>query len=207
MKEKIKIIKKIGIFGGILFVTAAVCFFAGNHWKNKKSEPVLSNSVLEQKLQTINELATVSYQYTNMGKFEEQTDFYGWKVPLTKKSFIVAYDGMIKAGVDMSESTVTSNQNTIEITLPKAKILSHSIDDHSIEVFDETKNIFNPISLTDYTGFSIDQKGKMEEKAIQSGLLEQAEKQAEEAITQLLSFTQDPNSEVQFLIQFNQPIE
>lgn len=197
-------IKKWGIFALLFVIAGFFCFFAGLQWKKGASQPVISNSVLEQKLQSIQELATTRYQYTNMGKFEEQTDFYGWKVPLTKKSFIVAYDGTIKAGVDMSLASVSADREKIVVTLPKAKILSHEIDDKSIEVFDETKNIFNPISLTDYTGFSIDQKGKMEEKATQSGLLEQAQIQTEEAIYQLLSFAQEQDSGKEILIEFQE---
>ena len=42
-------------------------------------------------------IAKRGYYYTNMGRFENQVDFYGWKVPFTTKSFIVSYDGVIKA--------------------------------------------------------------------------------------------------------------
>ncbi|MFQ9072278.1 MAG: DUF4230 domain-containing protein [Faecalibacillus faecis] len=38
----------------------------------------------------------------------------------------------------------------LNITLPAAKILSHEIDEKSIEVYDESSNIFNQISINDY---------------------------------------------------------
>ncbi len=74
-----------------------------------------------------------------------------------------------------------SGQN-IDITIPQAKILSHEIDEESIEVFDETKNIFNQISITDYNQFAIDQKESMESKAQEKGLLEEAQNKAQETI-------------------------
>ena len=122
----------------------------------------MTSDLLSQQIQDISELATVEYNYTNMGKFENQATFYGWKVPFTTKSFIISYDGKIKAGVDMTQVEVNVSKKKIKVTVPKAKILSHEIDEKSIEVFDETKNIFNQISITDYNQFAIDQKDKME---------------------------------------------
>ena len=64
----------------------------------------------------------------------------------------------------------------------KRQILSHEIDEKSIEVFDETKNIFNQISITDYNQFAIDQKDKMEKSVKEKGLLEEAQKKVESTI-------------------------
>ena len=114
-------------------------------------------------------------------------DFYGWKVPFTTKSFIVAYDGLIKAGVDLSGVEVQVQGEKIAVSLPAPVILSHEIDEKSIEVFDQTHNIFNPIEITDYTGFTADQKSAIEDKAVENGLLTAAAQRAEEAVKGLLS--------------------
>ena len=87
----------------LLAVLLVIAFAVGLSWGGRSSHQNITSHVLEQKLQEIGELATVEYHYTNMGKFENQLDFYGWAVPLTKKSFIVSYDGVIKAGVDISD--------------------------------------------------------------------------------------------------------
>ena len=70
--------------------------------------------------------------------------------------------------------------------LPEAKIISHEIDEDSIEVFDETRNIFNQIKITDYTNFSKDQKAKVESEAIANGLLTEAMDKAKTVIQALL---------------------
>ena len=114
-------------------------------------------------------------------------DFYGWKVPVTTKILIVAYDGLIKAGVDLSDVEIQVQGEKISISLPAPAILSHEIDEESIEVFDQTHNIFNPIEITDYTGFTADQKSALENKAIENGLLTAAAQRAEEAVEGLLS--------------------
>ena len=168
---------------------AAVCFGAGffTGGRTQDETPQLSSVTVEQQLQQISQLATVRYSYTNMGQFENSNEFYGIKLPFTTKRFIVAYDGVITAGVDLSQAQVTVSDQKVTIALPAPQILSHEVDPNSLEVFDETRSIFNPITIEDYNGFQADQQGVMEEKALQAGLLTQAQDQAEAAVTGLLT--------------------
>lgn len=176
---------KLIIFGVILAIVCfAVGFFSGGR---EEKPPVLSSITVENQLQQISQLATVRYSYTNMGQFENSNEFYGIKLPFTTKSFIVAYDGTITAGVDLTQAKVTVTDQKVTIALPAPQILSHEVDPNSLEVFDETTSIFNPITIEDYTGFQADQQGVMEEKAIQGGLLTQAKDQAEAAIGGLIT--------------------
>ena len=86
------------------------------------------------------------------------------KIPFTTKSFILTYDGTVKAGVDLDGAEVSVSGTTVTITLPEAEILSHEIDEDSMEVFDEKTSIFNPFTVEDFTSFQSDQKAAMEEK-------------------------------------------
>lgn len=176
---------KLIVLGVVLAILCfAVGFFSGGR---QEKAPVLSSITVENQLQQISQLATVRYSYTNMGQFEHSNDFYGIKLPFTTKRFIVAYDGTITAGVDLSQAQVTVSDQKVTISLPAPQILSHQVDPDSLEIFDETTSIFNPITIEDYTGFQADQQGVMEDKAIQGGLLTQAKDQAQTAITGLLS--------------------
>ena len=169
-------------------VLAAVCFGAGFFTGGRtQEEPQLSSVTVEQQLQQISQLATTQYAYTNMGQFERGSDFYGVRIPFTTSRFIVSYSGVITAGVDLNQAQVEVTDEQETVTLPAAQILSHEIDPDSLEVFDETRSIFNPITIEDYSGFQADQQGEMEEKALQSGLLTQAQEQAKLAITGLLT--------------------
>ena len=168
----------------LAIICFAVGFFSGGR---QEKAPTLSSITVENQLQQISQLATVRYSYTNMGQFENSNEFYGIKLPFTTKRFIVAYDGTIIAGVDLTQAKVTITDQKATISLPAPQILSHEVDPNSLEVFDETTSIFNPITIEDYTGFQADQQGVMEEKAIQSGLLTQAKDQAETAIGGLIS--------------------
>ena len=176
---------KLIVLGVVLAILCfAVGFFSGG---KQEKPPVLSSITVQNQLQQISQLATVRYSYTNMGQFENSNEFYGIKLPFTTKRFIVAYDGVITAGVDLSQAQVTVSDQKVTISLPAPQILSHEVDPNSLEVFDETTSIFNPITIEDYNGFQADQQGVMEDKAIQGGLLTQAKDQAQTAITGLIS--------------------
>lgn len=176
---------KLIVLGVVLAILCfAVGFFSGGR---QEKPPVLSSITVQNQLQQISQLATVRYSYTNMGQFENSNEFYGIKLPFTTKRFIVAYDGVITAGVDLSQAQVTVTDQKVTISLPAPQILSHEVDPNSLEVFDETTSIFNPITIEDYNGFQADQQGVMEDKAIQGGLLTQAKDQAETAISGLLA--------------------
>ena len=173
---------------GILLcaLVGGACFLGGR-WSAGRSETAkIDTVVLQNQLSEIRELATVTYAYTNMAQFESSNDFYGVKIPFTTKSFILTYDGTIKAGVDLSALDVRVTGDTITITLPEPEILSHEIPEDSIQVFDETHNIFNPIQISDYTGFTRDQKALLEERAIENGLLDKASEQACTVVENLL---------------------
>lgn len=182
--------KKIALGAVAGLVAACLCFGLGVLWKGRSEGPRITADVLTNSIQQAQELTTVKYLYTNMGKFEESTDFYGWKVPFTKKAFIVSYDGEITAGVDLSRASVKKQGTAIQVALPQAQILSHAIKEDSVQVFDETSNVFNPIRITDYTQFSQDQKQALEQKAVNSGILQEARTRAEDSIRGMLTSLQ-----------------
>ena len=89
--------------------------------------------------------------------------------------------------MDLEAAEVSISGDTVTVTLPEAEILSHEIDEDSVEVFDEKTSIFNPFTVEDFTAFQADQKAAMEERALSSGLLEEARAKAVSGVEQLLS--------------------
>lgn len=171
-----------------LLVVVCLCFGAGVLWAARsKAPPEIDADLLTNRVQQAQELVTVKYFYTNMGKFEESSNFYGWRIPFSSKSFIVSYDGKISAGVDLGRASVKKEGAQVVVTLPQPEILSHEIDQESLKVYDESRNIFNQISVEDYAQFSVDQQQVMEQKALEGGLLEEAKGAAERALTGLLA--------------------
>lgn len=182
----IKQMKKILTLSVIVVLVIAVAFFAGMSVMKHRSETKITSSFLINKLETAKELTTLKYQYTNIGQFENQNTFYGYAIPFTEKHFFVSYEGTIHAGVDLSEIQAEVKGKSITITLPKAKILSHEINEDSLKIYNEKTSIFNPIRVEDYADFSRDQKSKMEEEALKKGLLNTAQKDAEKAVKEIL---------------------
>ena len=173
------------LVGGLVMAA----FLCGLSRGGREAEPVITGDLLGEHLRSAQELVTVAYYYTSMGRFEDQVDFYGWKVPFTAKSFIVSYDGVIKAGVDLSQVQVEVDEirQAVTVRLPASRILSHEIPEDSIEVFDESDNLFNRITIEDYTGFTLDQKKAMEQRAEDNGLLTSADEKARAAVESLLT--------------------
>ena len=53
-------------------------------------------------------------------------------------------------------------------------------------MLDEESSIFNPLKIEDYQAFAIEQEKVVEEQATANGLLEEANKQAQQAIMTVL---------------------
>lgn len=196
-------VKKICTILAVCLLFAIFIFFAGFFLAGRtaQSKPVITGTTISQQIQQISNLATTEYEYTNVGKFENNSTFQGFQVPFTKKSFLLTYSGKITAGIRLENLKVNViPEEKIVITLPKAEILTNEIDEKSIEVYDETKNIFNQISIQDYTAFATEQKSLMEEKALEKGILTKAEEKAKDIIMRTLQI--NPEIAGGYMIEF-----
>ena len=168
----------------ILLFCYLLYFFISS--KSEKAKPIITSSFIQSKLENIDTLSSVKYMYTNIGRFEDRNEFKGITIPFSSKSFVISYDGVMSAGIEVDKIKVKNSNNKIIIDLPASKIISHEIKEETIEVFDETKNIFNQISVKDYSNFTTEEKKKMEKKAIDNGLLIEADKEAQKSIKDLI---------------------
>lgn len=181
-----KKIKKIIIIILLIGLALFAAFFYGKKQMRSEMEPEITSSLIYNKLVSAKELTTLKYHYTNMGHFENQNTFYGYKVPFTSKEFIVSYEGIINAGIDLNKMKVDVGDKSIEVRIPAAEILSHEIYEDSLKVYDERESIFNRIDIEDYNDFSKDQKSEIEKKAIKKGLLKEADEESKRAIEEIL---------------------
>lgn len=181
-----KKIKKIIIIILLIGLALFAAFFYGKKQMRSEMEPEITSSLIYNKLVSAKELTTLKYHYTNMGHFENQNTFYGYKVPFTSKEFIVSYEGLINAGIDLNKMKVDVGDKSIEVRIPPAEILSHEIYEDSLKVYDERESIFNRIDIEDYNDFSKDQKSEIEKKAIKKGLLKEADEESKRAVEEIL---------------------
>lgn len=145
--------------------------------------------LIESKITEIAELATIEYSYTNAGKFESPKQLFGQDIPFTTKSFVAKWDGTIKAGIKADKIKVKLNKKTKEIiiSMPKAEILSHEIDEDSIKTLDEQDGLFNPVKVKDVRDFDAKSKKEMEERATENGILDKAFENAKVIIENLIN--------------------
>lgn len=181
-----KKIKKLIIIILLIGLALFAAFFYGKKQMKSEMEPEITSSLIYNKLVSAKELTTLKYHYTNMGHFENQNTFYGYKVPFTSKEFIVSYEGLINAGIDLDKMKVDVGDKSIEVRIPASEILSHEIYEDSLKVYDERESIFNRIDIEDYNDFSKDQKFEIEKRAIKKGLLKEADEESKRAIEEIL---------------------
>ena len=140
-------------------------------------------------LKDIGELATQAGYFTNVQVINGSRQIWGTDIPLTQSKYVYSYDGIIKAGLDFESIDVNINEitHTITVELPEVRILSSEVDEQSLEIYDETKSIFTPLSLSSVNMSLIEMKKEASEKAISNGLLENARSNAEMLIRGFLA--------------------
>lgn len=180
-------------FKKILFILICilVAFICGMFFMNKQTEPEITSTLIQNRIEQASDLVTTKYHYTKVGKFENSLNLNGWSIPLTNKYFILTFEGEIQLGTDLSKANVEIDDSTIHVTVDKPAVISNSIDESSIEVYDETKNIFNPISVSDYKAFALEQKDKALSEAKEKGLMKTAQENTKKSIKEIVSIIPD----------------
>lgn len=145
--------------------------------------PDIVLDVISTEIKEIGELATVNYFFTNAAKFTDSRQIKEWNIPFTEKSFIMKWDGEIRAGVMVDDIEVVVDGMKVMVYIPNAQIFSYSVT--NAEVLDEKNNIWNRISIDDKVKFDAKTEQEMKERAIQSGILEEAQESAEKIIVRL----------------------
>lgn len=169
----------------------------------EKVSKTITTEELKSEMKKIGELATIEYIYTDASKFEDNNQLWGINVPLTKKSFIVRWSGTIKAGIELEniKTEIDEDNKKIIIYLPKPKILSHTHDNESFEVLDESNNIFNPIKVEDINTFTSDNDWFIERRAKDKGLIEKADQNAKMIIENSLKSNIKINQNYEIVIK------
>lgn len=154
-----------------------------------KKKTVVDSSVLSQRLAEDIIVPDYEYSYSNTALFENREVLNDLKLPLTKKSFNISYDGVITAGLDSSliSAKADNEAHIITVIIPEAQIISHEIKQSSFKLTNVKDNILNPISEDDYTYICSQQNEQMEEKALNDGILDEVYKNAEQIISEYLS--------------------
>jgi uncharacterized protein DUF4230 len=192
-------IKKYGIIALVVVVVVVVVGFIIFFNVRDNNQREIISSTIEEKVSKIVELSTVKYNYTDIVSYRESKELSGIKLPFTEKRFIVQYSGYIKAGVDLSTIEIDiKDDDTIHINMKKAEILENTIIEEEVKFFDEKDGLFNKLSFKDLYSVLIGEKEKAKNQAINRGLLNESQDNAEEILLSLLEEMKFKNVIIRF---------
>ena len=123
----------------------------------------------------------------------------GVNMPFTNKSFIIKYSGYIKAGIDLNTIEIdVKDKKNIEVILDKPIVFDNVIVEEDIYFYDERDSVFNKLSFKDLYEVLVEEKKNMEKEVISKGILNDAQKNAEEILFSLLEGMEFENITITF---------
>ena len=152
------------------------------------AEPVVTvdTTLVKNSFADIGELATESYNFTQVGKYsEEGTKIFGMEVPGTGAHYLITYSGEVKAGLaDVSRIQVQSDEeaHVVTVTVPAVEVLSSAIDPASVETYDQSFSPVNQIEVGEVTSFLADREAAAKDEAVAHGLLNKAQDRLGEVV-------------------------
>ena len=167
MKLALKILALLILVCATAVTTA---FVMRKLYTDETKGPTITSAFVEQQISEIAELATLHHHYRKNANYQDAKKLLkympDWRINKSIKEFMLIYQGDVKLGYDLNDIkiNVEPTTRTILVYLPEPKILSHSINFESIEVFWEKKGWFNDIKFEDFKQFFIAEQKKYEEE-------------------------------------------
>jgi len=169
-------------------VIGSLYYFEHNALKIIEEKEIITSDIIESQIAQIAEISSVKYNYRDVLQMTNHRKINGMKVPFTEKSFIIVYNGYVKAGVDLTDVEVTVDDGKyVTVTIPNARILDNVIDEKTIDVVDETSSMFNELKMDDYFEVISAKKDVVAENLIEEGFLDEANKHVELLIKGILN--------------------
>lgn len=199
-------VKTIIILALVLAIILSLSNTLDNYMAEKPSEPIgnqtiQDSTVIMERVERLKELSSNKYFYSNVIAFKDSMKIKELQLPFTEKSFLIKYDGYVKAGIDVRDIDILLNEGkTIKIKLKNSKILDHVIDEKSIYVYDEKDSIFNKLSINDIFNQLAEEKEKIEQKLIEKGFLKDTDDNVRMFLEEFLRSLGYENVEIEFEI-------
>lgn len=181
----------------LLFVMFAIIGYLGNQFLHGSfigHDTKIEVSTLKSQLVSINELATKRVDYREEIEYESEE--------LLGKKFIMTFDGIIKAGINMDsvEISVKNSEEegdsaVVSIKLPQAIILSHN--DENVNTVYEGGLFESDLGKT-RNNLIKKAKAKREKLEIKNGLLDDATEEAKTTIEDFVHKSYGNNVKVLF---------
>ena len=176
----------------VLAVVAVIAAGVMTAMRGQGNSPRITSDLIAERLEYVQDLVGIEYYYQNVSSIEKsKIQKFGISIPFTASRAILSYEGVIKYGIDVSQVEVGVSGRTVTLTVPKAKMISHEIPEKDIQILDEGRNLFNPVTISDYVGFQSERKTEMEARAVEKGFPAMAEMKCGEALQAILNAMPD----------------
>lgn len=179
----------------IIAVVLIAALAAGSFAIGMSRSGEISSNMTRLRLEDLGEFATQAGYFTTVQTISDSVKWFGKTVPFTTSKYIFSYNGTVKAGLDFSKVGVDVNLLTATITVsaPAVEILSTEVDEDSLVIYDESRNIFTPLTLNDVKLSRTAMIDEIKTQAVNNNLLENARANAEVWIRLFLQTAYDPS--------------
>lgn len=145
--------------------------------EKKRQEASILKSV-----EAISKLATVQHHYSDIFEWNDNKDLVLFQL---KKSLLATGTASVMAGINLenSELALLKQGQEVSITFPRAEIFSV---DSELQFAGEADMIFRRISIDDRNRLILESKESFRKKALESGIIAQAEEKAASQISSYL---------------------
>lgn len=154
-------------------------------------EKEVTVETLQEGIHDMGILITQEYYFTDLMSFSSIKKFLKTEIvlPFTESSYMVSYDGVVTAGIDLTAAQIDKDdeQKRITVHIPKASIQTVDIDLDSFELHEEKAGLGNHISVQDFNSSLQELETAARQKAIDRGLLEKADDNAKVVISHFVS--------------------
>ena len=169
----------------IIGIVVVLVFIAGTFYRFQDQHAITKQS-LKSTLSSLEEISSIAYDYSRVGRFDDSLGVENWKNQNPKGYFLMTYRGEMKVGVHPDQAKITISDKKITIDIGKIKVLSHHINQDSLEIYDESANVFTKAKLKDYSKFQSSQKKQVEDEEKVKGTYNKAAGKIREQISTAL---------------------
>lgn len=157
-------------------------------------EKEITAEILTEGVRDVGLLITDEYYFTEVVSYSSTKKLWKFDLPLTESSYLISYDGVVSAGVDLTRASVAKDEagKRITVTLPKAEIRSVDIDPESFLLYSEKQGVGNRLSVADFNDSLVELERTARDKAIGRGLLERADENAQSIVRNYVASLCDP---------------
>lgn len=180
----------------ILAAFALGLVLARNYYKPAPTQQVKEATVLLEKIETVAKLVTVEGHFSELYSYK---DYWRYDWPIFRKKAILRVQAKVSVGYDLSNMQIDANQTERTMVIrnipEQPEILSV---DHEVDYFDLKQGTFNSFTETDYNDLMEDAKRFIEQKALESELIDSAEAQGIEILDLIRFLVENAGWEVHF---------